>query len=57
VSLHKPVESFFDNILNLLVTLGLGVLVVFGGGFWLFHLLKRDAEKRDRDPSDDSPKS
>ena len=47
-------EAAVSKLFELLVTLGIGILVVLGAGFWLFHALKNDAEARERDRTDDS---
>jgi uncharacterized membrane-anchored protein YhcB (DUF1043 family) len=41
-------ESVIERILHLLAWLGIGIIIVFVIGFWLFHLLKKDAEQRDK---------
>ena len=41
-------EAAVSKLFELLVTLGIGILVVLGAGFWLFHALKNDAEARER---------
>ncbi len=38
-------ESTAHQLLEVLAAFGLGVLLVLGIGFWLFHKLKRVAEQ------------
>ena len=39
-------ETAIDKLLELLAALGLGVLLVLGVGFWLFHKIKHESEER-----------
>jgi len=49
-------DALADTLLGLLVAFGLGVLLVLGVGFYLFHQLKREAGRRDHpDPKKDHP--
>jgi|GEM_PF-2244583 len=41
-------ESVIERLLHLLAWFGIGIIIVFVIGFWLFHLLKKDAERRDQ---------
>lgn len=40
-------ENVADKLLQVLAAFGLGVVLVLGVGFWLFHRMKGEAEKRD----------
>jgi hypothetical protein len=40
-------ENLADKLLELMAAFGLGVLLVLGIGFYLFHQLKREAGRRD----------
>jgi len=49
-------ENVADKLLELMAAFGLGVLLVLGVGFYLFHRLKREAERRDQpDKEKDHP--
>lgn len=41
-------DAFADKLLGLMAAFGLGVLLVLGVGFYLFHQLKREAEHRNQ---------
>jgi Tfp pilus assembly protein PilW len=41
-------DALADKLLELMAAFGLGVLLVLGVGFYLFHQLKREAERRDQ---------
>jgi uncharacterized membrane protein len=43
-------ETILNHLVELLAAFGIGVLVVLGAGFWVFHRVKKDAEKRDAGP-------
>ena len=43
-------ETAANQLLEVLAAFGLGVLLVLGIGFWLFHKLKRVAEQRTPQP-------
>ncbi len=45
-------ETAVNKLLELMAAFGLGVLLVFGLGFYLFHKIKRDTERRDPPPED-----
>ncbi len=39
-------ETVIDKLLELLAAFGLGLLLVLGVGFWLFHKIKRESAER-----------
>ena len=41
-------ESLIDKLLHLLAWFGIGTIMLFVVGIWLFYYLKQDAERRDR---------
>lgn len=41
-------ESLIEKLLHLLAWFGIGIIVVFVVGIWLFYYLKQDAERRDK---------
>jgi hypothetical protein len=40
--------SMLDQLVNVLVWAGVGILVFFIVAFYLFHALKKDGERRDK---------
>jgi len=47
-------ETVINKLLQLMAAFGVGVLVVLGAGFWLFHRLKKDAEKMEEKSGSDT---
>lgn len=48
-------EAIFDKLLHILGLLGVGIIILFAAGFWLFHLLKKDVENEERTREDADP--
>jgi UPF0716 family protein affecting phage T7 exclusion len=50
-------DALAETLLGLLAAFGLGVMLVLGVGFYLFHQLKQEGERRDQpDQKTDQPK-
>lgn len=43
-------EEIADKLLDLLAAFGLGIILFFGIGFWLFHRTKKDSERKSEPP-------
>lgn len=43
-------ETVAKKLLDLMAAFGVGVIIVLGAGFWLFHRVKKEAERRDMPP-------
>ncbi len=41
-------DQLIEKLLHLLAWFGIGIIVLFVVGIWLFYLLKQDAERRDQ---------
>ena len=41
-------EELIDKLVDVLLWAGVGILILVVGAFWLFHALKKDAERRDK---------
>lgn len=49
-------ETVVNKLLELLAAFGLGVLLVLGVGFWLFHKIKRESDARNEPQESEPPR-